>query len=96
MLNQITRNPFQKVKRTSNILDLILGDLCDFHKTLSFGNKNYMITFIDDFSEFCYVYLLHSKDETLSMFKIFKNEVVVQLDSKIKRLDIGGENYNPC
>ena len=32
------------------------------------------------------------------MFKIFKNEVEVQLDSKIKRLrtDKGGEYYNPC
>ena len=56
-----------------------------------------MITFIDDYSRFCYVFLLHSKDEALSMFKIFKNEVEVQLDSKIKRLrtDKGGEYYNP-
>ena len=32
------------------------------------------------------------------MFQIFRNEVDVQLDSKIKRLrmDKGGEYYNPC
>ena len=98
MLNKITRNPFRKVERTSNILDLIHSDLCDFYSTPSLGNKRYMITFIDDYSRFCYVYLLHSKDEALNMFKIFKNEVEVQLDSKVKRLrtDKGGEYYNPC
>ena len=84
MLNKITRNPCRKVKRSSNILDLIHSDLCDFHSTPSLGNKKYMITFICDYSRFCDMYLLYSKDEALSMFKIFKNEVEVQLDSKIK------------
>ena len=93
MLNRIIRNPFKKVERSSNILDLIHSDLCDFHSTPSLGNKRYMITFIDDYSRFCYMLLLHSKDEALSMFQIFKNEVEVQLDSKIKRLrkDKGGD-----
>ena len=97
MLNKITRNPFKKVERTSNIFYLIHSDLCDFRSTPSLGNKRYMITYIDDYSRFRYVFLLHSKVEALSMFKIFKNEVEVQLDSKIKRLrtDKGGECYNP-
>ena len=86
MLNKITRNRFRKVERSSNILNLMHSDLCDFHSTSSLGKKKDMITFIDDYFRFCYVYLLHSKDEALSMFKIFKNEVEVQLDSKIKRL----------
>nr|GEW20047.1 hypothetical protein [Tanacetum cinerariifolium] len=33
------------------------------------GNKKYFVTFIDDPSRFCYVYLLHSKDEALDKFK---------------------------
>ncbi|GJT84360.1 zinc finger, CCHC-type containing protein [Tanacetum coccineum] len=46
-----------------------LSDLCDLHATLSLGNKKYFVTFIDDASRFCYVYLLHTKDEALDKFE---------------------------
>jgi len=36
--------------------------------------------------DFCYVYLLKSKDETLDYFKIYKAEVENQLERKIKSL----------
>nr|GEW14553.1 zinc finger, CCHC-type [Tanacetum cinerariifolium] len=39
----------------------------------------------DDVAWFCYVYLLHSKDEALDKFKIFKTEVELQQGSQIKR-----------
>ncbi|GJW22298.1 zinc finger, CCHC-type containing protein [Tanacetum coccineum] len=69
------------------------NDLCDLHVTLSFGNKKYFVTFIDDDSRFCYVYLLHSMDEALDNFKVFKTEVELQQGSLIKRFrtDSGGE-----
>ena len=70
MLTKITRMPFKNANRTSNILDLIHSDLCDFH-----GNKKHVVTFIDDASRYCYVYLLYSKNETLDKFKIYKEEV---------------------
>ncbi|GJZ25882.1 zinc finger, CCHC-type containing protein [Tanacetum coccineum] len=43
--------------------------------------------------QFCYVYLLHSKDEALDKFKVFKTEVELQQGSQIKRFrtDRGGE-----
>ncbi|GJY16820.1 zinc finger, CCHC-type containing protein [Tanacetum coccineum] len=41
-------------------------------------NKKYVITFIDDASRFCYVYLLHAKDEALDKFRIYKTEVELQ------------------
>lgn len=50
MLNKITRNPFHTVERQSVLLELVHSDLCDFHSTPSFGNKKYIVTFIDDFS----------------------------------------------
>ncbi|GJY59993.1 zinc finger, CCHC-type containing protein [Tanacetum coccineum] len=42
---------------------------------------------------FCYVYLLHSKDEALDKFKVFKTKVELQQGSLIKRFrtDRGGE-----
>nr|GEX02421.1 zinc finger, CCHC-type [Tanacetum cinerariifolium] len=48
------------------------------------GNKKHFVTFIDDALRFCYVYLLHSKDEALDKFKVFKIEVELQQGSLIK------------
>nr|GEW28818.1 zinc finger, CCHC-type [Tanacetum cinerariifolium] len=62
-----------------------LSDLCNLHDTLSLGNKKYFATFIDDASRFCYVYLLHSKDEALDKFKVFKTKVKLQRKPLIKR-----------
>nr|GEV25674.1 hypothetical protein [Tanacetum cinerariifolium] len=69
------------------------SDLCDLHATPSLRNKNYFVTFIDDASRFCYVYLLHTKDEALDKFKVFKTEVELQQGSLIKRFktDTGGK-----
>ncbi|GJS90004.1 zinc finger, CCHC-type containing protein [Tanacetum coccineum] len=85
MLNKITKKPFQNVKHETEVLELIHSDLCDLHATPSLGNKKYFVTFIDDASRFCYVYLLHSKDEALDKFKVFKTEVELQQGSQIKR-----------
>ncbi|GJT74818.1 zinc finger, CCHC-type containing protein [Tanacetum coccineum] len=93
MLTKITKKPFQNLKRETKVLELIYNDLCDLNATLSLGNKMYFVTFIDDASRFCYVYLLHSKDEALDKFKVFKIEVELQQGSLIKRFktDRGGE-----
>ncbi|GKA94609.1 zinc finger, CCHC-type containing protein [Tanacetum coccineum] len=92
MLNKITKNPFQNVKHETEVLELIHSDLCDLHVTPSLENKKYFVTFIDDASRFCYVYLLHTKDEALDKFKVFKTKVELQQGSLVKRLwtDRGG------
>ncbi|GJW20890.1 zinc finger, CCHC-type containing protein [Tanacetum coccineum] len=97
MLTKITRQPFKSITRKSVILELIHRDLCDFHATPSLGNKKYVITFIDDASRFCYVYLLHAKDEALDKFRVYKTEVELQQNDLIKtlRMDRGGEYYDP-
>ncbi|PWA62269.1 zinc finger, CCHC-type [Artemisia annua] len=97
MLTKITKKPFQGVKRETELLELIHSDLCDLHATPFLGNKKYFVTFIDDASRFCYVYLLHTKDEALDKFKVFKTEVELQLGSLIKRFrtDRGGEYMDP-
>ncbi|GJW82303.1 zinc finger, CCHC-type containing protein [Tanacetum coccineum] len=85
MLTKITKKPFQNVKRETEVLELIHSDLCDVHATPSLGNKKYFVTFIDDASRFCYVYLLHSNNEALDKFKVFKTEVELQQGTLIKR-----------
>ncbi|GKC62046.1 zinc finger, CCHC-type containing protein [Tanacetum coccineum] len=93
MLNKITKKPFQNIKREIEVLEFIHSDLCNLHATPSLGNKKYFMTFIDDDSRFSYVYLLHTKDEALDKFKVFKTEVELQQGSLIKRFrtDRGGE-----
>ena len=56
------------------------------------GGKKYFITFIDDCTRYCYVYLLNSKDEAMNMFLTYKAEVENQLNKNIKILksDRGG------
>jgi len=93
MKTKITRNPFPKVERNSKLLELIHFDICDMHSTPSIGGKKYFITFIDDYSKFCYVYLLHSKDEALIKFQAYKADTELHCETFIKclRSDRGGE-----
>ncbi|GJR37176.1 putative ribonuclease H-like domain-containing protein [Tanacetum coccineum] len=95
LLTKITKKLFQNVKCETEVLELIRSDLCDLHATPSLGNKKYFVTFIDDDSRFCYVYLLHIKNEALDKFKVFKTKVELQQGSLIKRFktDIGGMIY---
>ena len=61
------------------------------------GGNKYFITFVDDSTKYCYVYLLRSKDEAIEKFVLYKNEVENQLNKKIKvlRSDRGGEYESP-
>ncbi|GJR25085.1 zinc finger, CCHC-type containing protein [Tanacetum coccineum] len=92
-LTKISKKLFQNIKCETKVLKLIHSDLYDLHATPSLGNKKYFVTFINDASRFCYVYLLHTKDEALDKFKVFKTKVELQQESPIKKFktDRGGE-----
>ena len=62
---KIIRKPFPSVTRSTELLDLIHSDTCDFKSFVTRGGMKYFITFINDHSHLCHVYLLKSKDETL-------------------------------
>ena len=68
---KITKTPHKSVIRVSEPLDLIHSDICDFEGILTRNEKRYFITFIDDCSNFSYVYLLKNKSEAINMFKFF-------------------------
>ena len=61
----------------------------------SWNGHKYFITFIDDYSRYGYLFLIHEKSQSLDVFKSFKAEVELQLGKKIKavRSDRGGEYY---
>ncbi|GJY18217.1 retrovirus-related pol polyprotein from transposon TNT 1-94 [Tanacetum coccineum] len=94
---KLTRTPFKSVKRTTEPLDMIHTDICDLKSLPTKGGNKYFITFIDDCTKYCYVYLLKSKDEAIDKFVLYKTEVENQLGKKIKvvRSDRGGEYVAP-
>ena len=73
--SKFARKLFKSIERSSELLELVHSDLCDLKMTLTRGGRKYFIIFIDNYSRFCYVYLLHSKYETIDVFKTYKNEV---------------------
>jgi len=92
-----TRKPHKTaVARELAPLELIHSDICEMNGVLTKGGKRYFLTFIDDCTRFCCVYLLKTKDEALHYFKIYKAEVENQLEKKIKKLwsDCGGEYFS--
>ena len=94
---KLTRSFFQSVERHTDSLDLIHRDICDLKFVQIRGGNKYFISFVDDSTKYCYVYLLKSKDETIKRFILYKNEVENQLNKKIKvlRSDRGGEYESP-
>ena len=61
----------------------------------SFGKGRYFITFIDDYSCYDYVNLLHEKSQAVNALEIYLNEVERQLDINVRivRSNRGGEYY---
>ncbi|CAM8930593.1 unnamed protein product [Rhodiola kirilowii] len=94
---KLTRTSFHSVERDTEPLDLIHSDLCDLKFMPTRGGNKYFVTFIDDSSKYCSIYLLKSKDEAIEKFDMYKLEVENQLNKKIKRLrsDRGGEYVEP-
>ena len=81
--------------RAQDVLELIHTDICGPFPTASWNGHKYFITFIDDYSRYGYLFLIHEKSQSLDVFKSFKAEVELQLGKKIKavRSDRGGEYY---
>ena len=81
--------------RYSDVLELIHMDICGPFPTPSWNGQQYFITFIDNYSRYDYLYLIHEKSQSLDVFKNFKAEVENQLSKKIKnvRSDRGSEYY---
>ncbi|KAH9688238.1 Integrase catalytic domain-containing protein [Citrus sinensis] len=81
--------------RTSAVLELIHTDICGPFPTATWNGQQYFITFIDDYSRYGYIFMIHEKSQSLDVFKTFKAEVELQLNKRIKnvRSDRGGEYY---
>ena len=70
-----------------------LTDVCGKVTPKSIGGANYFVTFIDDATNYTWVYFLKTKDEVFTKFVEWKTLVEKQFDKcvKIIRSDNGGE-----
>ena len=80
-------------ERTSAPLELIHSDVSGPFPHMSMSQDKYALTFIDDFSRYCWVYFLKHKSEVFDLFKVFKALVENQSGRRLKilRSDNGGE-----
>ena len=67
-----------KVDRYTDLLRLIHTDIFGPFTPPTMGGYRYFITFIDDFSHYGFVELIHEKCDSLKAFKAFKAKVDLQ------------------
>ena len=91
---KMTKRPFSaKGERSKEPLHLVHSDVCGPLSVQARGGYEYFITFIDDYSRYGYVYIMHKRFETFGKFKEFMAEAEKQLGKSLKTLcsDRGGE-----
>ena len=90
-----TKHTKKGATRSTQLLEIIHTDICGPFDVNSFNKEKYFITFIDDFSRYGHVNLLHEKSQSVNALEVYINEVERQLDKKVKivRSDRGGEYY---
>ena len=98
VLEKAHKQSFKKGKHTSKaVLEYVHSDLWGAPSVVpSLAEKQYFITFIDDYSRKVWIYFLETKGEAFSKFKEWKLEVENQTSKKVKclRTDNGLEYCN--
>ena len=73
-------------ERTSAPLELIHGDISGPFPHMSISQAKYALTFIDDFSRYCWVHFLKHKSKVFDLFKVFRALVENRSGRKLKIL----------
>ncbi|MCO5548104.1 hypothetical protein L7F22_001562 [Adiantum nelumboides] len=79
--------------RATQKLELVHSDVCGPMMMPSVGNNLYFVTFIDDFSRFCWVYSLKANSDVFAIFQHYVSMVENETGCKVQtlRTDRGGE-----
>ena len=92
---KMSKKPFKSVGEIRSVrkLQYVHSDVCGPIPTQSIAGNKYFVTFIDDYSRFCKVYLMKHKSEVFNKFKEFEliasNECGCSIGTL--RTDNGGE-----
>ena len=67
-----------KEMRDVQVLELINSYIIGLIPTPSYGNSRYVLTFVDEFSRYCWMYFLKQKIQVFETFKVFKDLVEIE------------------
>ena len=83
--------------RSDTPFELIHSDLGGKFSKTCFGKSNYYVTFIDDCTRYAWIYPIHDKSDTVTVFTRFIYARYTQDNAIIKRFrtENGGEYINP-
>lgn len=86
---KISRKPFPKESKShaEKPFDLIHSDLCRPMPTQTPGGRRYIMTLIDDYSRYTYVFLLRQKLQATEVIKNFIEFCITQFSCKPKLFD---------
>ena len=79
-----TKHTKKGATRSTELLEIIHTNICGPFDAPSFGKEKYYITFIDDFSHYTFIYLLHEKSQVVEALAMYISEVERQLERKVK------------
>ncbi|KAI5734745.1 hypothetical protein M8J77_010064 [Diaphorina citri] len=90
---KMNRLPFGSRRRAKDVLEIIHSDVCGPITPVSINDHRYFVTFMEDYTHFCVVYMMKTKDEVLSKFKEYYNMTKAKFNRTIQKLrcDNGGE-----
>ena len=95
VLGKQTRKPFKGSAeiQSTEVLQLVHSDVCGPTSVDSLGGAKYFLTFTDDYSRFCHVYMPQRKSDVFQKFKEYEVDVSNFTGRRIKalRADNGGE-----
>lgn len=80
---KITKDSRKSITWETELFDLIHFELCELDVNLTRNRKRYVITFIDDCSDYTYVYLMKNKSDMLDTFKLLTKEIENQLNKEL-------------
>ena len=89
------RKPFPVIEkiRSSHKQQLEHGDVCGPVQTESFGGAKYFVTFTNDYSRCCAVYVIKQKSEVLEKFKDFEAAATSEARRSIGTLRTDNSEY---
>ena len=70
-----TKHTKKGATRSPKLLEIIHTDIFKPFDVATFSGEKYFITFIDDYSRYCYLYMLHNKSQSVDAVQAFITEV---------------------
>ena len=90
ILGKHPENKYERAshERTSAPLELIHNEISGPFHHMSMSQAKYEITFIDDFSRYCWVHFLKHKSEVFYLFKVFRALLKTSLGGNTRSSDM--------